>query len=102
MSTPKYAVTIRMAPEDFTTLVQDGGPLSSIPAGERGRFTEKPSRLWKYIWWLGGQYVSVLLARSYLEAIGEDYQIAYDESEWDNGRALGWVIFTDYQDEGRS
>ena len=102
MSEPRYAVTIRMAPEDFTTLVQDGGPLSSIPPTSiRSRFRDAPERAWRYVYWVGDHYVNVLLARSYLEAVGEDCQVASDEAEWDNGQSLGWVIFTDYRDEAR-
>lgn len=96
--TTGYAVTIRIGAEDFAMLVEDGGPLASIPPDKRGRFADAPTREWQRIYWLGSQYTTVLLARSFLEAIGEAYQIVYDEAQWDDGRVLGWAILTDYEE----
>ena len=97
----EYAVTIRMSPEDFERLCENSGDLrNAFPAlFDRLRDGGKPAnmrRQWRQIYWIGAEYPSLLLARSFLEAIGEDYQVVVDEGADEHGLPYGWVILTDY------
>ena len=59
---------------------------------------------WAYVYWFD-QYAHLILARSYLNTIGQDYQVVSDEymedAETHHGLVHhvhdpGWVIFTDW------
>ena len=96
-----YAVIVRISPEDFERLSENSGNLhQAFPAlYERLRDGGKPAvmrRPWRQIYWTGQEYVNLLLARSFLEAIGEDYQVVVDEGADETGRANGWAILTNY------
>ena len=109
MSTGKYAVTIRIDADDFehlwTTGMTTGGGFKCHPDRfldlASGEFITAPL---KYAYWFSN-YSSVILARSYLAAIGEEFQVASDEyveeAEEHHGtihhvHGADWVIFTDY------
>jgi hypothetical protein len=57
------------------------------------------ARIWKRAYWFYGDYAAVILARSFLAAIGEEHQLAMDEavSNKATGETFGWTIFTDYE-----
>ena len=50
------------------------------------------SREWVYAYWIGECWAYVVLMRSYLVAIGAEYQIANDAEEGE------YMIFTDYKE----
>lgn len=55
---------------------------------------------WKRIWWFGREYSAVILARTFLEAYGHDYEVLRDHGhEWDSNEEFGYVILTDYERE---
>src|SRR5215472_11323832 len=108
----RYAVTVRVSARDFehlTEQAQDAAGLMCSEVGSEyvrnwpGRFIDYSTgrgkdavfeQEWKYAYWVGNEYVNVLLARSFLESIGERYQVVGDEATEDDGRPFGWVIFT--------
>jgi hypothetical protein len=97
----EYAVTVRISPEDFDRLCENSGDLrQAFPALfdrlRDGARVANMRRQWRQIYWTGDEYVNLLLARSFLEALGEDYQVAVDEGADEQGRANGWVILTDW------
>lgn len=99
----EYAVTVRITPEDFRYLCEDAGELANIRPDKRVRFQDHATgqyglmhREWRHVYWLGRDYVTALLARSFLEAAGEDYQVVSDEAGPFPDESYGWVILTDY------
>ena len=94
-------VTIRLSPEDFDRLCENSGDLRQAFPALYERFRDGADQAvmrceWRHIYWMGDDYTRLLLARSFLDAIGEPCQIAVDEGADDQGRANGWVILTDY------
>ncbi len=85
--------------EDFERLYENSGYWRDArDAGERFEGERKhPGRPWKKIYWMGGNYANVVLARSFLAAEGSDWEVLYDEAEYPSGENLGWVILTDYE-----
>lgn len=110
----EYSVTIRLTADDFEHL--------SVMLSDRANFglDQFPDRFadpaageaipaaeleqWAYAYWLE-DYPHVILARSYLEAIGEPFRLVSDESFEEPEKAHGlvhhthsasWVIFTGY------
>lgn len=109
------AVIIRISREDFAHLAAEATALAS----HRGvtqfadRFHDQsrsdfvpPAELeqWRYAYWYD-DYTSLILARSFLAAIGEPFLVTSDEytevAETAHGlihhvHGADWVIFTDY------
>lgn len=50
---------------------------------------------WQRMYWFGDNYASVILAKSFLSALGQDYELYYDTAEGFEG----YVILTDYERE---
>lgn len=48
--------------------------------------------IWANAYWVEGGWASVILMRSYLDALGTPYQVV-----WDTGDDPGYVVLTDYQ-----
>ena len=98
MTTQAITVKLVLDADDFDRLCENSGKASGIAAGKnRWRFKDAgdgapPVLPWRYVYWLGRNYANVLLARSFLQAWGEDFQVASDEA----GPDYGWVIFTDW------
>jgi hypothetical protein len=113
-----WAVSIRVSGHDFERLCDNMGEVPKAlhldpdsPHYWPDRFTGDdagtavdPGR-WKYVYWVGDNYASVIVARSFLAAIGEPFQVASDEAVEEATEAHGvthhthgpgWVIFTDY------
>ena len=85
--------------EDFERLYENSGYWRDA-RDVGGRFEgerKHPGRPWKKIYWLGGNYASVILARSFLAAEGSGWEVLYDAAEYPSGESLGWVILTDYE-----
>ena len=74
---------------DWEPKVRAGRFQVSKPGVQTGR--------WKYVYWLGGDYAAVIIARAFLAAWGEGCEVAWDTAVHPNGEPLGWVIFTDYE-----
>ncbi|SFQ82016.1 hypothetical protein [Amycolatopsis rubida] len=51
---------------------------------------------WKHAYWMGGNWASVVLARSFLAAVGHDFQVVADTA--DDPGYRGFVILSDCQD----
>lgn len=85
-------VVISVDAYDFKHLAKAKGSPVDI-AAERGLLDDLGSTAWEWIYWLGAEYVNVILARSFLLARGCQFEIAWTESD-------GWAILTDY-DSGK-
>ena len=102
MTGPAVVATVRMTSGDFDKLCQDVGRTADFTPERASRLLTVdglPLGRWQCVYWVGDDWVNVLLARAYLEAVGAAYQVADDETVWDNGERLemlGWVILTDY------
>lgn len=48
---------------------------------------------WRYAYWVGLEWTSVIFARSYLDSIGQRYQVVWDMVE---NPDMSYVILTDY------
>lgn len=46
--------------------------------------------------WFGDNYANLLLAKSYLDALGFQWICLWDMAQHDNEEYLGWVLLTDY------
>jgi hypothetical protein len=100
---PRARIQIAMDDADFGYLTENGAEWAAIgsewaPQIAGGRFMTVPAggipfTTWKRAYWLGEDYVHVMLARAFLAAWGHDFQVLSDET--DGG---GWVILTDYDD----
>ena len=96
-------ITIRMDEEDFEQLSHDsmrwcGADGANDWVTQAGRFElhggdHEINWQYTYVFWLGEEWASVLLARSYLEAAGQSCQILWDLAE---NPGPSWVILTDY------
>ena len=54
---------------------------------------------WKRVYWFGSEYSAVFLAKTYLENLGQDYELLWDTAhDWDKPD-FGYVILTDYERE---
>lgn len=85
-------VTINMTDKDFDYLFDDSmqwGPDWIVH--HDGRFQPEPSPNWALAYWFD-TYIAVVLARSYLDSLGEAYHQASDE-----GGDGSWVLFTDWK-----
>ncbi len=75
--------------------------------GGRNDWTSQPGRFetragdttinweFRYAYWVGEEWATVLFARAYLDAIGQPYQVLWDIAENPDS---SWVIITDYAD----
>lgn len=98
-------ISLTMDHEDFAQLCEDSGNLSSLDpevAAERLNLVgvkaiTPPSLHWSAIYWVGHSWANVMLARAFLQGLGEEFEIANDEAEHPNGQSLGLVILTNYE-----
>lgn len=47
----------------------------------------------RYVFWVGDEWVNVMFARAFLDSIGQPYQILWDMVE---NPDMSWVILTNY------
>jgi hypothetical protein len=52
---------------------------------------------WTTAYWVGCSWTAVILAKSYLTTIGQDYQIVWDLGLHENFETIGWVVLTNYK-----
>ncbi len=68
---------------------------------QAGRFETLGGRSIDYLWsdayWMGGTWASVVLARSYLDALGQAHQVISDMGE--DPAFAGYVLLTNYDGE---
>ena len=98
-------VVIQVTARDFGRLCENSGEWAgwTPPAGrfEALDTADAPAtREWQCVYWVGGSWTGVILARAFLDARGHDYEVLFDLAELPGGQAFGYVILTDYQ-EGR-
>lgn len=56
-------------------------------------FTEEPRWDWRMAYWLGEDYTTLLLAKSYLAAIGEPFEVLWD---LDENPDMSYVLVTNF------
>lgn len=50
-----------------------------------------PEKTWKFAYWVGEEYLPVILVKSFLAEQGYPCEVV-----WDMGRPAEWLILTDY------
>ena len=97
------SVVIQVTAADFGRLCENSSSWG-LGCGSPGRFENlddagpPSSRQWERIYWLGGSFTAVILARAFLDARGFGYEIAFDTASDEDGPMYGYVILTDYQE----
>lgn len=61
------------------------------------KYDEDPSWEWSVAYWVGDSFTTVLLARAFLQGLGETYEIVFDTAEHPSGACIGYVILTHYE-----
>ena len=56
-------------------------------------FTEEPRWDWRMAYWLGENYTTLILAKSYLAAIGEPFEVLWDLAE---NPDMSYVLVTNF------
>ena len=99
------SVVIQVTAADFMRLCENSAP-GDVTA-QPGRFevvdadADDPPRTWHRAYWLGQNYAAVIFARAFLAARGYGYAVLFDTaSDEEDGPMFGYVILTDYEDEG--
>lgn len=100
-------ITVTLDENDFELLAHTSMRWS-YPDG-RNDWTQQEGRFflvkheedinWQYrhAFWLGTEWTTVLLARAYLDAVGQPYQVLWDMVE---NPDMSWVIITDHEPAG--
>lgn len=101
-------VVLQVTARDFERLCENSGNWADLTP-RRDRFEEVEDgappffREWKRVYWLGRDYVTVILARAFLAARGFEYEVLFDAAAGEpGGLAFGYVILTDYEEAAAS
>ncbi|MEU0937215.1 hypothetical protein [Embleya sp. NPDC005971] len=91
-------IVMAMSPSDFSRLCQDGQPWRTAAPHDPHRFVvvdDAPELAdhWARAYWVGDNWISVMLIRSYLEARGHKFQIVHDDTDITHA---GYVVLTNY------
>jgi len=95
-------VTLRINGDDFDRLTLNSMRWSAsdwYDQADRFETTSRGEEInwgWTYAYWVGDAWANVILARVYLESIGEPYQVLWDMVE---NPDPSWVILTNYTAE---
>lgn len=89
---------------DFQQLCESTGWMKDIDPDKAvqrfyrvGRGLKPPRLHWTVVYWLGHSWANVVLARSFLQGIDQDFEIVNDEAMEPNGQSVGLAILTDYK-----
>lgn len=103
MTGESVPVVLRLSADDAESLVESSTSWGQDWRAQDGRFehTSKayaaaPSYAWKWALWVGPAWASVVLLRSYLDAVGESCEVLHDLAEHPDGSPLGYVVLTDW------
>ncbi|MFJ1700468.1 hypothetical protein ACIOHC_36355 [Streptomyces sp. NPDC088252] len=96
-------ISIEMDEHDFQRLTRTSMRWGRSWAVQAGRFehTTKsfdtaPSWDWKMAYWVGEDWANVMLVRSFLKAMGADFEVVWDMAE---NPDMSYLILTDFETE---
>jgi hypothetical protein len=84
---------MKLTEQDFQNLWDTSMAWGSEWRAQDGRFDPPVSYEWRQAYWFELSYANLVMARTFLESKGEDYEVSSDE-------AGGWILLTNYEYKG--